>query len=181
MAVRSFHYYFPLLICLLTSVGAGAEDSGSAMFKDLFQYELNNRAFALLSVTALAERMQGTEQENFWRAYADMEKYSQAKYEKIALKYEMEVSSSIVKLKVWTTNIAFYLFPETMMDVMSTATTKYVQKLEPLADLGKEEDRAFFNYVLAQEQTQALALQHAVNKNYDEAARSIESFLQQQK
>jgi hypothetical protein len=63
---------------------------------------------------------------------------------------------------------------------MTDATHAYVEKLKPLPDLAKLEDREFFEYVVAQEQVQAHALTHAVGERYDLAAFTINEFLASQ-
>ena len=150
------------------------------MFEKIFQYELNNRAFAYISVTSLAEKMAETEQADFWHAYARMEQLSQPRYQKASEKYGLKVNSFLVKLKVWGTDLAFMLFPKKMLSIMTDATHAYVEKLKPLPDLARLEDREFFEYVVAQEQAQAHALTHAVGERYDLAAFTINEFLASQ-
>ena len=96
-----------LFIC-----AAKENEFNSDMFEKIFQYELNNLAFAYISVTSLAEKMAETEQADFWHAYTRMEQLSQPRYQKASEKYGLKVNSFLVKLKVWGTDLALMLFPK---------------------------------------------------------------------
>ena len=148
------------------------------MFKKVFQYEINNRAFAFKSILKLAEDSKGTEQEGFWQAYANMERLSQPKYEVMAEKYNLTVNTTLVNLKSWSINIGMKLFPDKMMSTMTEATIKYVDKLAVLPELGRPEVKDFFNYVVEQEKTQADALILVQDKQYDKAADLINNFIE---
>ncbi|NKB38571.1 MAG: hypothetical protein GKR93_15665 [Gammaproteobacteria bacterium] len=147
----------------------------------LFQYEINNRAFAFQSISVLRDKMASTGQAEFWQAYYDLETFNKPRYEKMAASYNLVANDFVVGFKVWATNLAFALFPEKMMAVMTEATVKYVEKLKQLAQLVKKEDREFFEYVIQQEQAQAEALIQAEKGEYAQAAKVLNDFLVQVK
>jgi hypothetical protein len=176
-------YYQIILVAIVSMFNTGvcSAVTDQEIFDDIFQYELNNRAFAYISVLKLSERMINTEQADFWNAYSRLEKLSYSKYQPVSEKYGLAPQSYLVKAKAWITNIAFQLFPEKMLSIMTDATAKYVDKLRPLISLAKIEDKEFFEYVLAQEQTQAKALAHANNGNFELATKALIEFLGSQK
>ncbi len=177
MKTHSFSQIVFVLIFSLLVTGANAKEPGREMFEKIFQYELNNRAFAYISVSNLAKKMENTEQAEFWHAYMAMEQFSQPLYRLMSEKYGLQVNSFIVTLKVWSTNLAFSIFPEKMLTIMAEATGKYVEKLAPLPELAKTEDRVYFEYIVAQERAQAIALNYAVNERLDLARATLENFL----
>jgi hypothetical protein len=166
-----------VLLQTLFSMELSANEPNNDMFEKIFQYELNNRAFAFISATQFAEKKAGTEEADFWAAYVELENINRPLYTAMAKKYGLEVNSLLVKMKVWGTNLAFKLFSEKMLKIMADATADYVDKLKPLPDLAREEDKVFFEYVIAQERAQAVALAHALDKRYELAASSIRDFL----
>ena len=166
-----------VLMQTLISIDLSANETNNDMFEKIFQYELNNRAFAFMSIAKIAEKKAASEEGEFWTAYAELENINRPLYAAMAKKYDMKINSLFVDLKVWSTNLAFKLFPEKMLKIMADATEVYVEKLKPLPDLARKEDRAFFEYVIAQEQAQAVALAHAANRRFDLDASSMQEFL----
>ena len=88
-------------------------DMNKDEFAKIFQAEINNRAFAYRTISKLTEQMKDTEQIVYWEAHFRLEQFNQPQYEAIAKKYGFKVNDTKVKLKSWSTNIAFRLFPET--------------------------------------------------------------------
>ena len=148
------------------------------MLEKIFQYEINNRAFAYQSISSLKEEMKNSEQAAFWRAYFELETLNKPLYEKMAAEYELTPDKLLVGVKTFVTNIAFALFPKKMMSIMTDATIEYVEKLKQLPRLSKEEHKEFFTYVVLQENAQANALLHAREGEYDLAAELLENFVQ---
>ncbi len=123
--------------------------------------------------------MATTEQAGFWQAYYELELFNKARYEKMAASYALAPHDFIVSFKAWATNLAFTLFPQKMMSIMTKATVEYVEKLKLLAQLVKDEDRNFFEYVVKQEQAQAEALIQAEKGEFTRAAKVLTEFLAQ--
>ena len=168
-----------LLICLICSPFLDASERDMVRIEKLFQYEINNRAFAFQSIAALKDKMAGTGQAEFWQAYYELETVNKPLYEKMAASYQLAPNEYLVKFKVWATNLAFSLFPEKMMSIMAKATVKYVDKLKPLPHLVRQEHKDFFEYVVSQEQAQADALLQAEKGEFDLATNVLKEFLSQ--
>jgi hypothetical protein len=71
------------------------------------------------------------------------------------------------------------MFPKKLLDGMTDATIKYVEELRRLREISPQEDHAFFDYVIAQEQAQARALQHAQLGRFDLGASVLRSFVEE--
>lgn len=167
------------LVLLLSGISfiVTATESRKDRLNEVFQYEINNRAFAFQSVPRIAQSMDGTEQAIFWQAFVRLEELSRPRYAKMAEKYGLKVNTLLVRGKTWAISLAMSLFPDKMMSVMTDATVKYVEKLKELPELAEPADRAFFEYVLAQEQAQAAALLLYRDGKYQQAADVLVSFI----
>ena len=155
-----------------------ADEDNTAMLEKIFQYEINNRAFAYQSISRLKEELKGSEQEAFWQAYFMLESLNKPLYETMAAEYVLAPNRFLVSAKTIATNIAFALFPQKMMSIMTDATIKYVEKLKHLPRLAREEHKEFFSYVVLQENAQANALLHAREGEYELAAELLKDFVQ---
>lgn len=170
-----------LFVSLILSIPAMANTTAQEkIFKEIFQYEINNRAFARKSIPQIAEMMKDTEQEVFWRAFSRLEDLSRPGYEKMAEKHGLAVNTLLVNLKTWSINMAMRVFPGKMMSTMADATEEYLEKLKKLPGLAKPEDREFFDYVVAQEETQLRGIQLLLQGKYAEAAEVINDFVNEQ-
>ena len=175
-----FRFNYKLLTILLLStmvINDANSDPGDEMLRELFQYEINNRAFARKTIPHIADTMKGSEEEAFWMAFSRLEKLSEPLYREMARKHDLEINTLLVNLKTWSLNLAMRVAPNKTMKMMSDATEKYVEKLKLLPGLATPEDRAFFEYVLAQEQAQLQGVQLRNQGKYDEAAKVIDSFV----
>jgi len=167
-----------LIVSVLVLTGATIVRCMSGdRFLDGLQYELNNRAFARASMTKLANEPSNGHTQAFFRAYLALENLNQQKYEPIAHKYDLSVNDGVVALKIYGARAASWMFSEKMLSVLTDATIAYVEKLRTLRDLAPADDRAFFEYVIAQEQAQADALQHARDGRFDLGAKVLEDFV----
>ena len=147
------------------------------MLREIFQYEINNRAFARKTIPYIAEMMKGSEEEGFWIAFSRLEKLSEPLYADMANKHGLEINTLKVNIKTWTLNFAMRIAPGKAMKLRSDATLKYVEKLKLLPGLSNPDERAFFEYVLAQEQIQLKGVQLRNQGKYDDAADVINSFV----
>ena len=71
------------------------------------------------------------------------------------------------------------MFPEKALGGLADATSKYVGELERLRELSPQEDQAFFDYVIAQEQAQAHALAQARRGRFDLGAGIFRGFVEE--
>lgn len=165
---------------MITSCGT-APESDSAMnqeFLEIFDYEIQNRAFALNSFKAILADDSENPQRAFYEAYLALELANQKKYGPVAKKYDLNM-----KPRWWTRTrtklglIAGNLFQDSLMKVMHNATVKYVGKLQRLEQLAPDEDKPFFVYVVAQEQAQADAIGFLIDGKLEKAAKTIDDFV----
>lgn len=161
----------------LASVLLLAYQGHGSPFTDKLQYELNNRAFALASMTKAVTKAAPSNALEFWQAYRSLEVLNQQKHRLIAEKYGLEPEQFVVMFKVHATELLISLFPDKMMEGLTTATAEYVGELKVLRELSPKEDRAFFDYAVAQEQAQAEALQHALAGRFDLGAEVLRVFV----
>jgi hypothetical protein len=84
----------------LISIDLSANETNNDMFEKIFQYELNNQAFAFMSIAKIAEKKAANEEDEFWTAYAELENINRLLYAAMAKKYDMKINSLFVDLKV---------------------------------------------------------------------------------
>jgi len=106
-----------------------------------------------------------------------LETLNEQMYRPIALKYDLEVQGLIVALKTRAAEFAVSMFPEKALSGLADATVNYVAELKILRDLSPQEDRAFFDYAIIQEQAQAQALKHATAGRFDLGANVLRDFV----
>jgi len=156
------------IVCvLLISLGivsvcqAMSEDDKnvSEEFINLFDYEIQNRAFALDSMEAFVNSSEANPKLDFFKAYLGLEQLNQRRFLPVAGKYQLSMEP-----RWWTRTrtrlgvLMSGLMPETSLTIIHKATIKYVAQLQELEKLSTEQDKAFFSYVVEQEQVQADAV-----------------------
>ncbi|MDG1707280.1 MAG: hypothetical protein P8H03_00885 [Emcibacteraceae bacterium] len=174
-------FLLTVLSFFMLSNGGITQESDRAMneeFLEIFDYEIQNRAFALNSFEAILADDAENPHRAFYEAYHAMEIINQKKYGPFAKKYNLDMAP-----RWWArtrTSLGLTvgkLFQGSLMKVMHNATIKYVGKLERLEQLAPEEDKLFFTYVVAQEQTQADAIGFLIDGDLDKAVARINDFL----
>ena len=73
-----------VLMQTLISIDLSANETNNDMFEKIFQYELNNRAFAFMSISKIAEKKAASEEGEFWIAYAELENINRLLYAAMA-------------------------------------------------------------------------------------------------
>ena len=173
-----------LLTALLTA--CGGQETSHEEFLSLLDYEAQNRAFAYQSVNRMAEKTAAEDTGPFWQAYADLEALNRQRYEPFLTKYDIAAEARwTTRLRGWAGGVVGGLFPETAMGIMQRATVAYVPKLQRLAEIAPEssdnlksaEARAFFVFVVEQEEVQAEALRLFSEGQATQAAAHIASFV----
>jgi len=156
-------------------------NTASKEFIKLFDYEIQNRAFALNTMKTAAEDS-ANRALPFFKAYLALEELNQKLYSPIATKHELNMMP-----RWWTrtrTTLGLWgaaLLPDVGLKVAHRITVDYVPQLEELESLSPEEDKAFFNYVVAQEKAQADASGMILKGNVEQAAGILKSFVQKHK
>ncbi|MEL6184425.1 MAG: DUF4334 domain-containing protein [Myxococcota bacterium] len=154
-----------------------------ATFRSLFEMEVQNRAFALRSMGALAETASSEEDKHFYGSWTKFETLMQEKYAPYAQKYGFtQEPGTVAKLQAVFGTLAVNILPNSIAaGQMLEETTAYAEKLRELARVSPDDDRPFFSFVVKQEEMQieALRLKHA-DKTV-EAAEVIDRFIAEHK
>ena len=149
-------------------------------FIKLLTYEIQNRAFALGSVSRAAKARSGEPDGKMWAAYFALEQLNKKKYKPVAEKFGISQEATFfTKTKTWLGGVFGSLFPKTALNGIKDATIAYVEKLEELEKLAGSEDKAFFRYVVLQEKVQAQALTFLTEGKAEQAAAVMEAFVAQ--
>lgn len=157
------------VLLLLQALGATAADLDAA-YRHALLKELNNRTLAGVVVSALAETHRGTPQGEFWLAYSQLEAKQWPLYEEQAKLHELRPGGLLLSLKAQASILYARLLPEKFIAMLSQATQAYAAELAALDPPPTQQ--AFWDYVIAQEQAQVEAFQHAAQQDYL-AARSV--------
>lgn len=145
-------------------------------FIKLLTYEMQNRAFALKSVSSFINDRANKPDEKMWRSYLALEQLNQKKYRPVAEKFGTPQEATLLTdARTWIGGVFFGLFPEIATYIIKRATISYVEKLEELEKLAGSEDKAFFRYVVVQEKAQAKALTLLANGEADQAAAALDA------
>ena len=161
-----------------TSRPATANSALDSEFIALLDYEIQNRAFALMTMEALASADYDNLTKSFFEAYLALEKLNQSRFAPYAIKYQLSI-----KPRWWTktrTQLGLWFnafMPETYLSKIHQATINYVAKLEKLQQLSPAEDSDFFAYVVAQEKVQAQATGMVLAGDAQRGAKLLQDFV----
>ncbi|MEO0325554.1 MAG: DUF4334 domain-containing protein [Myxococcota bacterium] len=150
-----------------------------AAFRALFEMEVQNRAFALRSMGSLADKASGEEDKRFYEAWRAFETLMQEKYAPYAQKYGFpQEPGTVAKLQAGFGALAVGILPNSIAyGQMLEETTAYAEKLRELARVAPDEDRAFFAFVVKQEEMQIEAIRLKLDDKTVEAAEFIDRFV----
>lgn len=168
--------FFGMLTLALASLTTQAADDA---FREALGKELDNRAVARQVVGALAEHHQGTPQGAFWSAYAALEQHNIPLYQPVAARHGLSASRLKTTLKAGASIPFARLFPERFLTMLAGATQDYLAGMRAVAPPAAAEDRAFLQYMIAQESVQASALAQAAGQRFAQATGELEGFLRQ--
>lgn len=155
------------------------EEETHERFMDLFDMEVQNRAFALLSAERGLKNAPSEGDKIFLGAWLDWERFLKAQYAPYATKYglsqdprkQAKMQASLGALA------AGVLSNQSAMEFMLDETIEYVKKLEELEQVSPAEDRAFFEFVVRQEEAQVESLRIRVEGRHQEAADVLRAFM----
>lgn len=150
-------------------------------FMELFDMEVQNRAFALKGAINANDKASTEGDKIFFGAWVDLEEYLQKKYAPFAEKYALsQEPRSMAKIQAGLGEIALNILPDSVMrEGMLKQTIKYLEKLKDLQRVAPKEDAAFFDFVVRQEELQIDALQFWIDENYEEAAKLLGNFMKE--
>ena len=150
-------------------------------FMELFDMEVQNRAFALKACINAKDNASTEGDKIFFGAWLDFEQFLQRKYAPYAEKYALsQEPRSMAKIQAGLGEIALNILPDSIMRKgMRDQTIQYLEKLKELQRVAPKEDGDFFDFVVKQEELQIDALQFWVDENYEEAATSLRNFIEE--
>ncbi|WNC72219.1 hypothetical protein RGQ13_19165 [Thalassotalea psychrophila] len=134
-------------------------DSKEKRFLELYEGEVQNRAFALMYTERSSTSWGDNDIEAFWRVYYDLEVINQRLYKPYADKFGLDMQPTFfTSVKTSSLRLMSNLFPEYMLNTLYTSTVKYLEGLKEMENLAPEEDKDFYRYVVEQEAAQVEAL-----------------------
>ena len=150
-------------------------------FKELFDMEIQNRAFALKSSLMMASQSTSERDKHFYGSWAAFEQRLKEIYAPYAKKYGLsQEARGLANLQVGIGRLAVGVLPESVVfESLLDQTSKYLEKLKELDRMAPEEDAKFFAFVVEQEQVQVDALKLCVDGQFSEAAGLLAAFSQQ--
>ncbi|MCZ0983451.1 hypothetical protein O1L60_42285 [Streptomyces diastatochromogenes] len=142
-----------------------------------FDYELQNRQFALISMSGVARRLNGDHRAAFWGGYSRLERFNLPRYEQAALRWGMDA-----KPTAWTrargtligATPTFML--HSLLKFAYPKTVKYLKELRRVRGMGPEDGKAFLDYMVDQEVFQIEMMQLALDSRFSEITPKLEHF-----
>lgn len=155
-----FYKKLILIVTLIIAItGCSMTESKEKRFLELYEGEVQNRAFALMYTERSSTSWGDNDIEAFWRVYYDLEVINQHLYKPYADKYGLDMQPTFfTSLKTSSLRLMSNLFPEYMLSTIYTSTVEYFEGLKEMEKLAPEEDKDFFRYVVEQEAAQVEAL-----------------------
>ncbi|WNC67183.1 hypothetical protein RI845_11715 [Thalassotalea nanhaiensis] len=134
-------------------------ESKEERFLELYEGEVQNRAFALMYTERSSTSWGDNDVEEFWSVYYDLEVINQRLYKPYADKYGLDMQPTFfTSVKTSSLRLMSNLFPEYMLNTIYSSTVEYLEGIKEMEKLAPEEDKDFFRYVVEQEAVQVEAL-----------------------
>ena len=171
-----------IFLLLIVFSGFGQSKSDTEREKDflkLFDREVQNRAFALLSMGRIAEKTKKEGDKIFYNAWVDFENFLQKKYKPYADKHELsQEPRGTAKTQAFFGKLASDIFPKRKFyKTMLNQTKNYLEKLKKLPDYAAEEDVEFARFVVEQEEVQIKAIEYRIEGKNQAAADLLSNFI----
>lgn len=148
-------------------------------FIKLFDKEVQNRAFALLSMSAISEKVTEDGDKVFYSGWVAFEEFLQKKYKPYADKYGLsQEPRSKARTQAFFGKLASDILPKRKFyKTMLRQTEDYLEKLKKLPEYATDEDLAFARFVVEQEEAQIRAIKHRIEGENQEAADVLTNFV----
>lgn len=148
-------------------------------FIKLFDKEVQNRAFALLSMSAISEKATEDGDTTFYNGWVAFEKFLQTKYKPYADKHGLlQEPRGTAKINAFFGELASDILPKRKFyKAMLSQTEDYLEKLKKLPEYATDEDLEFARFVVAQEEAQIQAIKHRIKGENQEAADVLADFV----
>ena len=171
--------YFFVLKRAPSDLAFGPTAARDEQFLELFDMEVQNRAFALKVNKELGAAALGDANKRFYSAWVAFEEFLQKAYAPFAHKYGLDQSPRAgANLQVGLARFGAGLLPDSVMtEVVLQDTVKYLEKLKELYRFSPAEDRDFFAFVVKHEEAQIEALRLRGEGKKEAAAQLLTTFV----
>ena len=144
----------------------------------LFDMEIQNRAFAYMSVEALGKRAANDVDKAVFADWLAFEVFLRRAYAPMAEKYGLTQTIRLqALLQARLARLAWVVLPERMFTkIVLDATKKHLEKMHDLSRLAPDQDEQFFDFVVRQEQVQVDSLKLRLDGKKREAAQLLADF-----
>ncbi|MEL6372002.1 MAG: DUF4334 domain-containing protein [Pseudomonadota bacterium] len=151
-------------------------------FMELFDMEVQNRAFALKVNKELGEKAVTDGDKAFYTAWVAFEEFLQREYAPFASKYGLsQAPRTGANIQVGLARLGMGVLPDDVMTkIVLEDTIKYLEKLKELKRVAPEEDAEFFAFVVKHEETQIEALRLRLDGNKEAATQLLTIFVAEQ-
>ncbi|WP_435220542.1 hypothetical protein [Streptomyces sp. Tue6028] len=151
----------------------------SEEFTKAFDYELQNRAFAMLSMSGIARRLKGDPQNAFWSGYVKLEQFNAPRYAEAARRWGLDDQpTQWTKIRGKAIGATPKFMLRSLLKFAYPKTVEYLEDLRRMRGVGPDDGKAFLEYVVEQEILQIEMMQLAMNERYAGITRNLESFFQ---
>lgn len=150
-----------------------------AQFMELWEMEVQNRAWGLESAERILEREPTGDDLLFLSNWKRWEDYLKEKYAPYASKYGLsQEPGRSERRRAGLSVIGNALLSERRMsELMLDSTIDYLEKLRPIVEVAPEEDAAFFAFVVRQEEVQVDSLRHRLEGENQQAVDVLIEFM----
>lgn len=151
-------------------------------FKKGFKYELKNRHFALKAVEKIANKLAGTQSNDFWESYLLLEQFNEPRYHAASEVWRVKPKTYFfAKLKASLISLTPNFMLNSLVKLVYRETLKYMVQLREISKLGPPNSRAFLNYMLEQEQVQIDMMKMALEGKTHEIRPLVDNFISKNK
>ena len=146
---------------------------------ELFEMEVQNRAFALKSARKMASQASSHEDKQFTAAWVAFEEFLQSKYAPFASKYNLSQEAGLIaNIQAGLDVLGLNVLPNAIaLKMMLDQTVNYNEKLKELRKIAPEEEKEFFEFVVDQEELQIAGIKLAIEGKMKEATELVTDFI----
>ena len=140
--------------------------------------EIQNRAFAYVSVEALGKRADNDVDKAVFADWLAFEVFLRRAYAPMAEKYGLTQTIRLpALLQARLAGFAWAVLPDRMFTkIVLDGTKKHLEKMRDLSSLAPDQDQRFFDFVVRQEQVQVDSLKLRLEGKKREAAQLLADF-----
>ena len=148
-------------------------------FIKLLDKEVQNRAFALLSMSSISEKVTEDGDTTFYNGWVAFEEFLQKKYKPYANKHGLsQEPRGTAKVQAFFGKLASDILPKKKFyKTMLSQTEDYLEELKKLPEYATDEDREFARFIVEQEEVQIQAIKHRIKGENQEAADLFADFI----